>query len=79
MQLYSCAVRPTVSAITLTTFTRKELIANTFLTDEAIDQILKNQRTSQLLKKWSETQRKKIYDCSCLGDMDKILEGDNAD
>ena len=43
--LFSCAVRPQmVSAITLTTFTRKDLIANTFLNDEAIDKILKHQK-----------------------------------
>jgi len=33
------------------TFTRKELIANTFLDDESIDQILKNQEIVQRLKK----------------------------
>jgi len=33
------------------TFTRKGLIANTFLDDDAIDQILKNQEIIPLLKK----------------------------
>ena len=51
MQLYSCAVRPKDSAITLITFTRKNLIGNTFLNDESIDQILKNQRIAEQVLK----------------------------